>query len=257
MVGKNTINKTMNLEHVEPHLVDDFDQFVREVRQHAPVPLLSMHVVGSALTVDFDPETSDINSVCVFREINTNLLDFLVSLGKKYRGRRIGAPVLMTPEYIQRSLDVFPIEFLNFQAIHLTVAGEDIFQTIVLQDRDLRLQCEREIRSKLLWLHQSYLQSLGDSDLLAGQLARSISGYFPLFRALLRLSGLKIPLSNQEVLASLKEIVHQDTSIFEIIHDLKRDTGRPSRQELATCFDRYYRATSELALFIDQLDDRE
>ncbi|WP_457574630.1 hypothetical protein [Desulfolithobacter sp.] len=244
----------MNLAHVEPHLVDDFDRFVRELRQHTPVPLLSMHVVGSALTVDFDPETSDINSVCVFREISTALLDFLVTLGKKYRGRRIGAPVLMTPEYIQRSLDVFPIEFLNFQVIHLTVTGDDIFQTIVLRDRDLRLQCEREIKSKVLWLHQSYLQALGDSGLLAGQLAKSISGYFPLLRALLRLCGLKIPLSNQEVLTSLKKIVSQDTSIFETIYDLKRGRNHLSRQELATCFDRYYRATSELALFIDRLD---
>jgi len=45
-------------------------------------------------------------------------LGFLESLapkGKKYRKSGVASPLVMTPDYIQNSLDVFPIEFLNIR----------------------------------------------------------------------------------------------------------------------------------------------
>ena len=68
----------------------------------------------------------------------------------------------MTPEYIRTSLDVFPVEFLNFKLIHATVFGEDIFESLEINRMDLRRQCERELKVKLVSLRQGYISSLGD-----------------------------------------------------------------------------------------------
>jgi len=43
----------------------------------------------------------------------------------------------MTPTYIHKSLDVFPIEFLNMKLFHQTVFGEDIFQDVNIKNSNL------------------------------------------------------------------------------------------------------------------------
>jgi hypothetical protein len=59
--------------------------------------------------------------------MDLKFLKFLAPLGKKFGRKRIAAPLIMTPEYIDTSLDVFPIEFFNIQQLHLTVYGDDIW----------------------------------------------------------------------------------------------------------------------------------
>jgi hypothetical protein len=107
----------------------------------------SITITGSALTDDFDLEKSDVNSVLVLHKMDLGFLELLASLGKTYGKKGISAPLIMTPEYIMHSLDVFPIEFLNIKLLHDTLFGEDLFQHLAIDRKDLRLQCERELKS--------------------------------------------------------------------------------------------------------------
>ena len=83
--------------------------------------LLSLCVVGSSLTEDFDPKYSDINTVVVVKRRGHELLQQLAGYGKSMGKKKIRAPLLMTPEYIEQSLDVFGVEFLEFQFNHAVV----------------------------------------------------------------------------------------------------------------------------------------
>ena len=107
--------------------------------------LHSICIVGSALTRDYDPKISDINSVIVLHEMDLKFLELLAPLGKKYGKKGVAAPLFMTPIYIDKSRDVFPIEFLNIKLLHHTVFGEDIFKDLTIDKSDLRHQCEREL----------------------------------------------------------------------------------------------------------------
>jgi hypothetical protein len=69
--------------------------------------LLSLCVVGSALTGDFHPKYSDINTVLVVQRRSHQLLQQLAGYGKSMGKRKLRAPLLMTMEYIEQSLDVF------------------------------------------------------------------------------------------------------------------------------------------------------
>jgi predicted nucleotidyltransferase len=118
----------MNTINLETEISARYKPFLDKILEHHQDLIHSIHIVGSALTRDFDPKNSDINSVVVLENMNLKFLEFLAPLGKKYGKKRIAAPLIMTPEYIDTSLDVFPIEFFNIQKLHYTIFGKDVFQ---------------------------------------------------------------------------------------------------------------------------------
>ena len=76
--------------------------------------------------------------------------------------RRVAAPLLFDPLYIQSSLDVFPLEFLDLADRHELLFGEhDPFAELVFEREHLRLQIEQQLRGKLLHLWEAYLAARG------------------------------------------------------------------------------------------------
>ena len=229
-------------------------EFASRIQEETPVPLHSIHVVGSVLTPDFQPGRSDVNSVIVLERIELAFLDFLVRLGTSYREKNIAAPLLMTPHYITRSLDVFPVEFFNFREIHRTLAGEDLLARLTIDERKLRLQCEREVKSMLVGLRQGYLRALGDRERMVLLLADSVKSLLPLLRALCHLRGRPPSLAGSDLIRSLQQPELPETGSFEAVFALARkQEDLPEKEALTSLFDRYYHAMESLAEYIDAL----
>ena len=246
--------ENLNLNGIIPEVSDRITPFVEDIRRGDSDNLHSFHIVGSALTPDFNKKTSDINSVVVLKEMNLGFIKFLAPLGKKYRKKGVAAPLIMTPEYIKRSLDVFPIEFFNFKLIHHTVFGDDILTGLAIENKDIRLQCEREIKTKLIWLRQGYISCLGEKNLLRKKLSESITGYIPLFRAIIYLLGKEPPVKSRDVVVTLQEMTSIETGIFEKMLLLKRKELSLSMDELTDFFEEYYMGTERIGRIINDLN---
>jgi hypothetical protein len=213
----------------------------------------SFHIVGSAVIPDYNEKLSDINSVVVLHDMDLKFIQFLAPLGKKYGKKRIAAPLVMTQDYIRDSLDAFPIEFLDFKLIHKTVYGEDIFAGLELNRTHLRLQCEREIKTRQIGLRQGYISSLGKKEHLTSLLIRSFTGSMALFRAIIVLLGKEPPVARAEVISRFEADCGIETDIFQSLLDLKYGRIKPSEQELDGIFERYYKALEAIRKIIDEL----
>lgn len=244
---------SLHLEGVGRQVSERIEPLFREILAEV-TEVHSLHIVGSAVTSDYVDGVSDVNSVIVFEKFDLRALDFLATRGKKFRKRRVAAPLVMTPQYIEDSLDTFPIEFLNFGLFHVTVYGPDLFAPLLIDRAHLRLQCEREIKSKLIWLRQSCLSSMGDRKQLLEYLAASISGYVPLFRGVIHLSGGDPRVGAAGVIAAIGEVFHLRTDVFQRVFDVRHKTYRPVPDEVPALFEEYYRATEELGRVIDGLE---
>jgi hypothetical protein len=161
----------------------------------------------------------------------------------------------MTPEYIESSLDVFPIEFLNFKLIHATAFGDDIFKNIEINRMDLRHQCERELKTKLIWLRQGYISSLGNRKILTEAFVNSISGYIPLFRGIIVLLGKEPPIKQVEVITALAEASGISTDVFAKVLREKHEKIKLSIEELNTIFEDYYAAIEKLGKIVDDIKE--
>jgi hypothetical protein len=243
----------LNVMGLNPAVAEKIIPMVEDMlREHAS-NIHSFHIVGSAVIPDYNEKLSDINSVVVLKKMDLHFIMFLAPLGKKYGKKKIAAPLVMTPEYIDRSLDAFPIEFLDFKRLHKTVYGHDLLKDLQITTPNLRLQCEREIKTKLIGLRQEYLSSLGRKKLIAAVLVRSFTGSMALFRAMITLLGKEPPVPRAEVITMLGSATGIDTDIFEKLLMLKADLLKPSEQELASFFERYYSALEATGKIIDDL----
>lgn len=212
----------------------------------------SLHIVGSAVTPDFREKSSVVHSVIVLENMDFAFLRFLASLGKKYARKGIAAPLVMTPVYIRESLDVFPIEFHDFRLIHRTVAGEDIFSGLSIGKEYLRLQCEREIKVRLIGLRQNYISTLGDKGRLADIFSESIVGCMPLLRAVVFLLGKEPPVGRHNAVSVFQEMTSIEAGVFEKLLMLRAGAIKPSGDELNTIFEEYYAVLERMGGLVDE-----
>ncbi len=245
----------LNLAKIKPVARERIKPFLEEILSKYMQKIHSIHVTGTAVTDNFEPKTSDVNSIFVLKEMDLKFLELIAPMGKKYGKTKVAAPLIMTPEYIKTSLDVFPVEFLNFRLIHATVIGEDILENIEISRMDLRHQCERELKSKLIWLRQGYLSSLGNSKILTESFVNSITGYIPLFRGIIVLLGKEPPVNHGDVLSELAEASGVNTYVFAKVLKEKREKIKLSIEELNTIFEDYYAATEKLGNLVDAIKD--
>ena len=234
--------------------VERFKPFQDDILKSHNDNIHSITIFGSALTDDFDPEKSDVNSVLVLNKMDLGFLEVLASLGKTYGKKGISAPLIMTPEYVMHSVDVFPIEFLNIKLLHETLFGEDLFQPLVIERKDLRLQCERELKVRLIGLRQGYISSMGDAKILSELFINTISGYIPLFRGVILLLRKEPPLKNEDVLQVLKDASGVNTQVFKTMLRQKRQKTKLTISHLNEIFKDYYAAVEKLGDITDGIE---
>jgi len=239
--------------NIKDEALTKFKPFLDVVLDKYKNKIHSIHITGSALTEDFNPNTSDINSIIVLNRMDLKFLENFAPLGKKFGKKQVSSPLIMTPEYISTSLDVFPVEFLTIKMLHKTVFGEDIFSDLEIKKSDLRPQCERELKVRLIGLRQGYLSSLGNRKFLADGFISSFSGYIPLFRGIILLLGETPPMENKEVLATLQDVSSVNLDVFKTVLKAKKDKTKLSIEILNSIFEDYYKAIEKLGNITDEI----
>ena len=245
----------LDLKKLKPSAATKIKPFLEEILVKYQEKIHSINVTGTAITDDYNEKVSDVNSIFILKEMDLKFLELIAPLGKKYGKNKVAAPLIMTPDYIKTSLDVFPVEFLNFKLIHSTVFGEDILENIEINRMDLRHQCERELKAKLIWLRQGYISSQGDRKMLTEGFVNSIAGYIPLFRGIIMLLGKEPPLIQKEVITALSEAADIYTGIFAKVLKAKHDRIKLSIEELNTIFEDNYSATEKLGKIVDEIKE--
>jgi hypothetical protein len=244
---------TLRLERVSPAVRAKAAPFLEELAKVAGPSLHSLHLVGSAVTPDWSAGRSDINTLLVLREMRLPVLEAIAPLGRRFKGSGIAPPLVMDVGYVSASLDVFPMEFLEMRLIHETVLGEDLLAGIAIDRGDLRRQCEREVKSRLIGLRQGYLRALGEPKAIAEALARFLSGYQPLARAILVLLGREPPLKRAEAFAALAAAVGPEAAVFGEMLEVREGRAKPDAPRVRDLFERCHRATERLGRVVDGL----
>ncbi len=243
----------IRFEGVNERVAKQAAAFVEELLRDRGAQIQSIHIVGSCLTVDFDEKRSDINSVVVLNAMDFAFVKFLAGIGNKHKKKGVAAPLIMTPEYISSSLDVFPVEFLELRFIHKTVYGPDVFKDLEIDRGCLRLQCEREMKTKLIMLRQGYISALGDRTLIENLITGSVTGCVPVFRAILHLLNAPAPKARLSVVAALRNLTGIESKAFEQALMLKGGRMKPSGVELNVLLEEYYSAVEKTGNAIDEL----
>jgi hypothetical protein len=216
--------------------------------------LQSVTVVGSSLTQDYRLGRSDINTVLVLSKLTVNSLDAIAGMAKTMNKKKISAPLLMTPTYIERSLDVFGVEFLDFQLTHQTILGSDPFASLSLAKKDVRLQCERELKAMLIRLRQGYIAAAANRKLVRDILISTIKGLAPLLRAMLWLKGIERP---REAEPTFKKAGAEFSIGIEPLISVAKwqyEKIRLDEAQMKSTFESVYTIVEKLADIVDEIE---
>jgi hypothetical protein len=216
--------------------------------------LRSVSVVGSGLTQDFRPGTSDINTVVLLDAYNSPALSAVARVAPQMRRQRISPPLLMTASYIDRSRDVFGVEFLDFQLVHETILGEDPFAALQFDKKNVRLQCERELKAMLVRLRQGYLASAGDKRMLRDILISTAKGLTPLLRALLWLRDVDRPKTMDSTLRKAAGQFDVDLGAALAAQQWRHEKSRLTDAEMESTFVAVLDAVDRLTTIVDALE---
>ncbi len=147
--------------------------------------ILGICVVGSAITTDFVAHKSRINTVLIFEEDTIEVLSRIGAMGKLFKKYRFDLPLIMTKRHIERSCDVFGVEYLDIALSHKLIWGQSPFEDLKIDKADVRLQCERELKADIIRLRQGFIASKFTPIDLIDILTSCASGILPYLRAIL------------------------------------------------------------------------
>ncbi len=248
-------NNELKLAPLRSEIREAVRTFAEKLTEKLGENLKSITIVGSSLTGDFVPGKSDINSVLVLAKQDLGSLNNLADMARPMRKKKLSAPLLMTEAYIERSRDVFGIEFLDFQLIHQTILGDDPFAELSFAKKDVRLQCERELKAALIRLRQGYIAAAGQKKFVRDILISAVSGLLPLLRAMLWLKDSDRPSEAEAVFTKAEAELSVKTDCLISAKNWRHKKVRLSNDEIQRNFEAIYAATDRLAVIVDELEE--
>lgn len=228
-------------------------QWLAPVREGLGSEFLASYLTGSVLTQGFDSRTSRVNVLVISRALDTAVLERLSRVIPVTRKAPHFEPLFMARRQIEKSLDVFPIEWLEMQERHLLLEGEDVLATLQVPRTYLRLQCEHELRGKHIQLRQALLLNRQRPVELSRVLAAAASSYATLFRTLLRIAGEDPPAESARVVERVSDVFKLDASSLLIPHMIRYGGRTPKRDEVAPQFRRFVAEIDRLIAGVDEL----
>ncbi len=233
----------INLPQKYTNILELFTKAVKETYREG---LISVILYGSAASGEFTGKHSNINLLVILD--NTGLenlarISKILSAGKF----KILSPLFFTEDYISSSTDVFPIEFLDMKENYSVIYGKDVLAGFEVDLKNLRFQCEQELKAKVINVKKNYL-STADKNALKELLFKSFNSSLHILRNLIRLKGRTPPYLKEDILNELGREFDMDTAGLKKILSAKNNNLKLSSGEIEALFFAFVKELEKLSL---------
>jgi len=232
---------------------DIFDEFCGDYTALFGDDLISIILYGSGARGEYIPKKSDINFLIVLSDNGIERLDRSLDFVAKWEKRSVAVPLFLSEDFIEASLDTFPLEFFNIRLAYRMAHGKDILKNLDIEKDKLRLQCERELKAKLILLRKLFLQAHNEPRLLISLIKQSISAFISIFNALLYLKEDQIPIKYNDIIKAMNEHFGIDQVIFQGLLAIKKEEKKPGKEELKTIVWKYIIEVKKLSRSVDKM----
>lgn len=184
--------------------------------------------------------------VIIFETDPEDIVQRMRALRRHLALKRLPMPLVVNREFVISALDSYPLEFLNISVQYRNLfCRQDLLADLQFEKTDMRLQIERELKSKWLLTRMAILERSHGSRRLARILRKSINSIFPALKGLSRLAGMGVPSGMQEIIRNAEQITGVDLGI--IAHLSLSKQSEPEEAE------RYLKALHLLDLALDKI----
>ena len=227
------------------------EDLVKQLRQASGSTLKSVILYGSAAAGDHVGRRSDYNVLVVMEKLDLDDLKALSKPARQWIKAGNPAPLFLTVDRLHKSTDVFPIEIVDIKQSHRVLFGPNIVDELQVDPENLRLELERELKSKLIQLRDRFLMTGGKASRVLDLMIESLSTFLVLFRAALRLFQDDAPRLKINALQELHQHISFDKDVFLVVAALKEGEKKAREVDAERLFDRYLKTVEGIADAID------
>jgi predicted nucleotidyltransferase len=233
---------------VEEHLTELATRLLKAAGSN----LLSVILYGSAATEEFHPKHSDLNVLCILRDLSKEELSKLQSASTWWAKKGHPAPLFFTLNELHHSADVFAIELLDIKAARRILYGEDLIASLHVPMDLHRQHVERELRNNTLRLRQCYVRHAADSRKTLQLMLSSISTFVALFRHALIALGEDPPPTKRATVDRAGSVLGFDPSPFHTVLDIREGRKREREVDAQATFEKYLNAIVKATEEVDR-----
>ena len=228
-------------------------EFVEKMRTAAGENLISVILYGSAAEGEFHPEYSDLNLLCVLRDTSFASLSKIASAVEWWRKKKYHPPLVLTPQELKDTADVFSIEFVDMKQRHRVLYGEDVLRNLDVPVHLHRSQLEYELREKLFLLRQHILVAGAREKDLWGVMLNSLSSFTTLFRHVLIELGEQGRKHSRDAVQELASRLNFDSSAFVQLMDVRAKKSDRKQFRAMDVAGRYLSAIGTVTTAVDKM----
>ena len=228
-------------------------EFVERMKAVADKDLVSVVLYGSAAQGEFHPEYSDLNLLCVVRNTSFAALNRISAVVDWWRGKKHRPPLVLTPEELKTTADVFSIEFLDIKVRYRVLWGEDVLKDLDVPMHLHRSQLEYELREKLFLLRQHIMLAGAKETQLWDVMLQSLSSFTTLFRHVLVEMG---KAERQHSLDAVKELAARlnfNASPFVQLIDVRAERADRKQLRATDIAEGYLSGIEKVATAVDRM----
>lgn len=237
--------------------MDELKQLVTKLEHAYQDRLVSVILYGSAASGDHHGKFSDLNVLCVLKEITPRELTEGEPVFSWWRGHKHPPFLLMSEEEAHNSADSFPIEFRDMKDRRKVLFGLDVIADLHIDGRFYRAQIEHELRAKLFRLRQQAAHVLSDPVALLNLCLDSVSTFCVLARHALVAAGVGPPTDRRAIVRQMSSTLQMDVMPFETLLDIREDKSGADPGDPGELFAKYLECIRRLIEFVDRLETVE
>jgi hypothetical protein len=213
--------------------------------------LLSVVLFGSVAKGDeYYVPTTDVETLVVVKAISATQLDAMGPVLREARRKSLVTTMIVTPDDLASSCDVFPVKFCDAKEHHRLLLGHDHLADLEIHEDHMRLRCEQELRNLTLRLRAMWAKTAGSSKARLEVLARAGATFVDQLRTLMRLREGSAPLKRAEVVDKA-ESLGMDKALLQELLAIGRGRYSPKGEELTKLGDRFLEAAAKAAKMAD------
>ena len=232
------------------------NEFIGLLRKACGENLQSVILYGSAADGEFHPEFSNVNLLCILRESSFATLTAMASAVEWWHHQKQHAPLVLTRDELEHSMDVFSIELLDMQQRHRVLFGDEVLSALKIPTHLHRVQLEYELREKLILLRERLLVA-GSKKQLWELLLGSLSTFTTLFRHGLIALGDTPPKAKREAVQALAARIPFDPSAFLQLLDIRDHKTDRKQLDAKDVFTRYLAAVQHVTAAVDRMLEKD
>ncbi len=163
-------------------------------------------------------------------------------------------PLVVSDKYIANSLDSFPLEFHNIKTDYINlVSKKDILRDLEFEKSYIRLEMERELKSKNLLIKMAILDHYGKNKVLKNLIKVSVHSIEPIIKGLLFLFDEDIPLNHKDLMNKADDVTDFDISSLLTATDFTIGKINIEKKDIPDFFEQFTAQLQDLTDHVEAL----